>query len=200
MCVWGGRGVVEKWVWPKGEIHPFSRGWRGRGKRRYWQIAHIMKHRQRKAVRFDQLLWITKDTGQNPHTSCSRHQIPSDPHTSWIVFYPATLSFPRAYYFFHISQPAKICLKNRCFEKKFHWVPLYFRSSLLSLHPKTYFSGGDKQIYVGRRRVRRLRCEHHGRPNLCTAKARGCMNMLYLGRHFLQVRVQVTSLQINKQE
>ena len=173
MCVGGGRGVVEKWVWPKGEIHPFSRGWRGRGKRRYWQIAH---------------------------TSCFRHQIPSDPQTSWIVFYPATLSFPMAYYFFHISQPAKICLKNTCFEKKFHWVPLHFRSSLLSLHPKTYFSGGDKQIYVGRRRVRRLRCEHHGRPNLCTAKARGCMNMLYLGRHFLQVRVQVTSLQINKQE
>ena len=127
-------------------------------------------------------------------------EIPSDPQTSWIVFCPATLSFPRAYYFFHISQPAKICLKNRYFGKKFHWLPLYFRSSLLSLHPKTYFSGGDKQIYVCRRRVRRLRCEHHGRPNLCTAKARGCMNMLYLGRHFLQVRIQVTSLQINKQE
>jgi len=27
-------------------------------------------------------------------------------------------------FFVHISQPAKICLKNRCFEKQIHWVPL----------------------------------------------------------------------------
>ena len=37
----GGGGGVEKWVWPKGEIHPFSGGWgEARAKRRYWQIAH----------------------------------------------------------------------------------------------------------------------------------------------------------------
>ena len=36
-----GGGGVEKWVWPKGEIHPFSGGWgEARAKRRYWQIAH----------------------------------------------------------------------------------------------------------------------------------------------------------------
>ena len=30
----------------------------------------------------------------------------------------------RTYYFFQISQPAKICLKNRYFEEQIHWVPL----------------------------------------------------------------------------
>ena len=32
--------------------------------------------------------------------------------------------FPRTYYFVQISQPAKICMKNRYFEEQIHWVPL----------------------------------------------------------------------------
>ena len=37
----------------------------------------------------------------------------------WLIF-----QFPRTYYFVQISQPAKICLKNRYFEEQIHWVPL----------------------------------------------------------------------------
>ena len=37
---------------------------------------------------------------------------------------PTIFQFPRTYYFVQISQPAKICLKNRYFEEQIHWVPL----------------------------------------------------------------------------
>ena len=38
--------------------------------------------------------------------------------------FPSNTFLPRTYYFFHISQLATICLKNRYFEKQIHWVPL----------------------------------------------------------------------------
>ena len=37
---------------------------------------------------------------------------------------PTIFQFPRTYYFVQISQPAKICLKNRYFGEQIHWVPL----------------------------------------------------------------------------
>ena len=37
---------------------------------------------------------------------------------------PTIFQFPRTYYFVQISQPAKICIKNRYFEEQIHWVPL----------------------------------------------------------------------------
>ena len=54
-------------------------------------------------------------------SSYPRLQIPSD--TLKYLF--SQQHFPsKDYYFFHISQPAKICMKNRYFEEQFHWVPL----------------------------------------------------------------------------
>ena len=50
-----------------------------------------------------------------------RLQIPSD--TLNYLFSQQHFS-PKDYYFFHISQPSKICMKNRYFEEQIHWVPL----------------------------------------------------------------------------
>ena len=47
------------------------------------------------------------------HSSYSRRQIPSD--TSNCVF-PKNSFLPRAFHYFHISQPAKNCQKNRYVE------------------------------------------------------------------------------------
>ena len=46
------------------------------------------------------------------HSSYSRHQIP---HNTFLS---------RTYHYFHISQPAKNCQKNRYFVEQIHWVPL----------------------------------------------------------------------------
>ena len=56
---------------------------------------------------------------QIAHSSYCTHQITSD---------TTIFQFPRTYYFVQISQPAKICLKNRYFEEQIHWVPLKSRS------------------------------------------------------------------------
>ena len=60
------------------------------------------------------------------HSSCSRHQIPSD---TMNCLFPNNTFLPRTYYFFQISQPTKICLKNRYFEEQIHWVPLSIDAS-----------------------------------------------------------------------
>ena len=57
---------------------------------------------------------------------CFRQIAPLDiesPHTPFIIYFPATLSY-KDILFFPISQPARICLKNRYFEEHIHWVPL----------------------------------------------------------------------------
>ena len=41
-----------------------------------------------------------------------------------LSFYQQQFPLQRTCYFFHISQPAKMCLKNRYFEERIHWVPL----------------------------------------------------------------------------
>ena len=43
--------------------------------------------------------------------------------------FPSNTFLQRTYYFFHISQPAKMCLKNRYFEWQIHWVPLLIDGS-----------------------------------------------------------------------
>ena len=48
-------------------------------------------------------------------------QIPSD---TLNCLFPSNTFLPRTYCSFQVSQPAKICLKNRYFEKQIHWVPL----------------------------------------------------------------------------
>ena len=40
------------------------------------------------------------------------------PQTPWFAYFPATPSFKGHNYVFQISQPAKICLKNRYFEEQ----------------------------------------------------------------------------------
>ena len=37
---------------------------------------------------------------------------------------------PRTYYYYRISELAKICLQNRYFEQQIHWVPLLLHKSL----------------------------------------------------------------------
>ena len=65
------------------------------------------------------LLWDVYDC------SYSGHQI-----NVYTLNCPRDTFLPRTYYFFQISQPAKMCLKNRYFEEEFwgelHWVPLTF--------------------------------------------------------------------------
>ena len=55
------------------------------------------------------------------HSSYSRHQIPSE--TLHCLFSRSTF-LPRTYYFFQISQPAKMGLYNRYFEEQIQWVSL----------------------------------------------------------------------------
>ena len=71
--------------------------------------------------------------------------------------FPSHTFLQRTYYFFHISQPAKICLKNRYFEKRIHWVPLlidgFWSKALLLLlrHetiPSAIRSGNDRLFSV----------------------------------------------------
>ena len=53
---------------------------------------------------------------------CFRQIAPLDiesPHTPFIIYFPATLSY-KDILFFRISQPARICLKNRYFEEHIH--------------------------------------------------------------------------------
>ena len=57
--------------------------------------------------------------GQN--SALTSNQIPSDPMNCLL---PRNCFLPRTYYSFQVSQSAKICLKNRYFEKQIHWVPL----------------------------------------------------------------------------
>ena len=53
-----------------------------------------------------------KGIWQIPHTSYSKHPIPLD---TLNLLFPSNTFLPRTYYFFQISQPANICLKNRYF-------------------------------------------------------------------------------------
>ena len=59
------------------------------------------------------------------HSSYFRHYIP---HNTFL---------PRTYHYFHISQPAKNCQKNRYFVEQIHWVPLsIIKNSLGPKDPK----------------------------------------------------------------
>ena len=57
---------------------------------------------------------------QIAHSSYPRHRIPS--YTLHYLFPSNT--FLQGHIIFPISQPARICLKNRYFEEHIHWVPL----------------------------------------------------------------------------
>ena len=59
--------------------------------------------------------------GGGGDSSYSGHQI-----NLYTLNCPRDTFLPRTYYFFQISQPTKICLKNRYFEEEIHWVPLTF--------------------------------------------------------------------------
>ena len=59
--------------------------------------------------------------GGGGDSSYSGHQI-----NLYTLNCPSDTFLPRTYYFFQISQPTKICLKNRYFEEEIHWVPLTF--------------------------------------------------------------------------
>lgn len=50
---------------------------------------------------------------QITHSSYSRRQIPSDTPN---ILFPRNSFLPRTFHYFHISQPAKNCQKNRYFE------------------------------------------------------------------------------------
>ena len=63
--------------------------------------------------------------GQN--SALTSNQIPSD---TMNCLFPGNTFLPRTYYSFQVSQPAKICLKNRYFEERIHWVPLYRAKNL----------------------------------------------------------------------
>ena len=63
--------------------------------------------------------------GQN--SALTSYQIPSD---TMNCLFPCNTFLPRTYYSFQVSQPAKICLKNRYFEERIHWVPLYRAKNL----------------------------------------------------------------------
>ena len=90
------------WVWSQRKIQPFRGGSIG-----FWVWSKGEIHP------FKQIA----------HTSYFRHQIPSD---TLNCLFPSNTFLPRTYYFFQISQPTKICLKNRYFEEQFHWVPLTY--------------------------------------------------------------------------
>jgi len=67
------------------------------------------------------------------NTSYSRQQIPSDT-LDWPF---ASNHFPsKAISFYQISQPAKICLKNKYFEEEIHWVPLHVVMLIQALQTK----------------------------------------------------------------
>ena len=57
---------------------------------------------------------------QITHSSYSTHQISSDTQN---YLFPSNCSLPRSGYFFHISRPVKLCLKNRYFEEQIQLVP-----------------------------------------------------------------------------
>ena len=69
---------------------------------------------------------LTHSLGSFPADVGHRAQQPA-PQT------PTIFQFPRTYYFVQISQPAKICLKNRYFEEHIHWVPLIIVSRCLKM-------------------------------------------------------------------
>ena len=58
--------------------------------------------------------------GKIAHSSYSRHQIPSG---TLNCLFPCNIP-SKDIFFFQISQPAEICLKNKYFEEQVHWVPL----------------------------------------------------------------------------
>ena len=74
---------------------------------------------------------------QITHSSYSRRQIPSDTPN---CLFPKNSFLPRTFHYFHISQPAKSCQKNRYFEQQIHWVPLFkgfsiiFSKSLVAIY------------------------------------------------------------------
>ena len=88
-------GLIENWVWRKGERAKFTSSV-GEGKKRFWQIEHI----------------------RIPAILDSK-----SPQAPWIACFPVTLC-SRSAYFSQFSQPAKICLKNRHFEEQIHCLPL----------------------------------------------------------------------------
>ena len=57
--------------------------------------------------------------GQIAHSSYSRHQIPSG---TLNCLFPCNIP-SKDIFFFQISQPAEICLKNKYFEEQVHWCP-----------------------------------------------------------------------------
>ena len=68
--------------------------------------------------------------------------------------FPSHTFLQRTYYFFHISQTAKICLKNRYFEKQIHWVPLlidgfWSKALLLLLRHETIPSQRSAVVTIG---------------------------------------------------
>ena len=96
--------------------------------RHYWPVR-VWSQRKIQPFRGGSIgFWVWSKGEIHPfkqiaHTSYFRHQISSD---TLNCLFPSNTFLPRTYYFFQISQPTKICLKNRYFEEQFHWVPLTY--------------------------------------------------------------------------
>ena len=95
------RHYWPEWVWSQRKIQTFSR----------WSIGYWVRSKG-KIHPFKQIAY----------TSYFKHKIPPD---TLNCLFPNNTFLPRTCYFFQISQPANICLKNRyLIEEQFHWVPL----------------------------------------------------------------------------
>ena len=70
---------------------------------------------------------LRRGRGQIAHRSYSRHQILSG---TLNCLFPCNIPSNDIIFFFQISQPAEIGLKNKYFEEQVHWVPLMMQISL----------------------------------------------------------------------
>ena len=54
----------------------------------------------------------------------------TSPSDTLNCLFPSNTFLSRTYYYYRISELAKICLQNRHFEQQIHWVPLFLNKSL----------------------------------------------------------------------
>ena len=82
-------------------------------------------HRAKDKIQNPALQW--GDEGEGGGGLVEDKQVPHKGHIAAILdikfLFPSITFLLTTYYFFQISQPVKICLKNRYFEKQIHWVP-----------------------------------------------------------------------------
>ena len=71
--------------------------------------------------RLQRCLLVLRGFWRVAYSSYSRHQISSEILN---CLFPSNTFLQRIYYVSQISQPAKICLKNKYFEEQIHWMTL----------------------------------------------------------------------------